>query len=402
MISLEAARERILRVICPAHAVRVAVADGLGRFIRQPISAPIDLPPFDNSAMDGYALLANDVRSASPSQPVRLRLRDRVPAGELPHAPVTPGTCARVFTGSPLPPGADAVVMQEDTRHQPSTEELLVLEPVKPWENVRLRGEDLRCGAEVAKPGTRLTVGLAGLLAALGIHQIELGEQPALALLATGSELAEPGTALAPGKIYESNRAALSLLAKTAGAIPRVYPIVPDTMEQTRAALERALQECHLLVTSGGVSVGEFDLVKEAFSSLGGQLDFWRVAIKPGKPFVFGQWKDKCLFALPGNPVSATVTFLLLVRPALLKWQGAAELDLPSQAGILSSPLQNPGDRRHFVRVRVDSEGSVQASGPQASHRLHSLALANGLVDVPPNSTLPPGTKVTVLRWDLP
>jgi molybdopterin molybdotransferase len=192
----------------------------------------------------------------------------------------------------------------------------------------------------------------------------------------------------------------LATLMKRAGAVPEIFPLVPDTPKATRSALEKALTECDAVITSGGVSVGEYDFVKTAFEELGGKIAFWKVAIRPGKPFVFGCAGTKLLFGLPGNPVSALVTFLLLTRPALARMQGAAELELPKLPGRLVQPLANPGDRRHFMRVAVDESGRVHPAGTQASHILSSLAGANGLVDVPPATVVPAGASVSVLRWE--
>jgi molybdopterin molybdotransferase len=291
--------------------------------------------------------------------------------------------------------------MQEDTRIDPAhPDKPLMLDKVVPWENTRLAGEDLKAGARVLEPGDRLGVTQLGLLAAVGLSQVQVRRQPLLGLIATGSELREAGSSLGPGQIYESNRLTLSLLASAAGAQTKAYPLTPDNLDTTRSALATALAECDAIVTSGGVSVGELDFVKAAFQQLGGELAFWRVAIKPGKPLAFGQWKGKLLFGLPGNPVSAFVTFLLLVRPALLRFQGAGVPELPSRPGILAEALVNAGDRRHFVRVNLDGQGKVRPAGKQASHILHSLARANGLVDVPPSTTLKAGSSVAVLGWD--
>ena len=201
-----------------------------------------------------------------------------------------------------------------------------------------------------------------------------------------------------PGQIYESNRVALAMMASQAGAAPQVRPLVPDEPAATAAALEQAFADDDLVVTTGGVSVGEHDLVKRAFTDLGGELAFWRVAIKPGKPFAFGRWRGKLLFGLPGNPVSALVTFWLLVRPALMRLQGAADCSPPTQPGILAEALTNPGDRTHFVRVVVETTG-VRSAGRQASHALASLARSDGLVEVGPQTTLAMGAAVTVLTW---
>ena len=360
----------------------------------------VDLPPFDNSAMDGYALRATDVAGASPASPVRLRLAGRILAGGVFSGEMNAGECVRLFTGSLLPRGADAVIMQEDTRieaGQPG--EVFICDPAQPGENIRRGGEDVRRGDLIGHRGEALTPGRIALLTAAGICEAAVGQRPSVGLLATGSELREAGQPLAPGQIYESNRAALAPLIAGAGGVPKIFPLVPDTLADTRAALETAFAECDVVVTSGGVSVGEMDFVKAAFEQLGGQLQFWKVAIRPGKPFVFGRHGKKFLFGLPGNPVSAFVTFLLLVRPALQCWQGAAKVGLRSRPGVLGEALANRGDRRHFVRVRVDAGGRVDSAGRQASHSLSSLAEADGLVDLAAGQTLPAGTTVSVLDW---
>ena len=409
MLELEEALSRILSLMPAPRREVVPLENALGRVGLDAITAPISLPPFDNSAMDGYAVRAADVVGASPENPRSLRLVGRTAAGEVFAGEVGAGTCVRVFTGSPLPRGADAVVMQEDTRTEAragervderAPGEIAFLEAAKPWENVRFAGEDVKAGAAVANAGERLSTGRASLLAALGISTVAVARQPLVGLLATGSELREAGQPLAPGQIYESNRLGLGAFVAQAGGRPQRFPLVTDTLAGTRAALAEAFAQCDVVVTSGGVSVGEFDFVKDAFTALGGELNFWKVAIRPGKPFVFGQLGDKFLFGVPGNPVSALVTFFLLVRPALLRWQGARDVTPPGHPGILTEPLLNRGDRRHFIRVTVGPDGSVRPSGVQASHFLTSLADAYGLVDVPPATTLAAGQPVRVLRWD--
>ncbi|MEY2409253.1 MAG: molybdopterin molybdotransferase [Verrucomicrobiota bacterium] len=401
MLSLEEAREKIGACIRRLPVERVALGKLAGRFLAEPIEAPIDLPPFDNSAMDGYALRAADASSAGPEQPVPLKQIGRAAAGENFRGAVEPGACVRVFTGSPLPAGADAVIMQEDTRIDAGRPDaVFLLDAVKPWENVRFRGEDVRRGTVVLREGTRITATKAGLLAALGIESASVHGQPAIALLATGNELLEPGQPLEPGRIFESNRVALESLVSRAGAIPRVFGLVRDNLPETCRAMEKAFATCDAVITTGGVSVGEMDFVKAAFEQLGGKLEFWKVSIRPGKPFVFGQLGNKLLFGLPGNPVSAVVTFLVLVRPALLQWQGAAQVGMVSHPARLAEAVVNHGDRRHFVRVSVDLDGAVRLAGGQASHMVASLASADGLVDVPPNTSWPEGTAVPVLRFD--
>ena len=399
MLELEAAVDRILKAVSPPIVETTSLAEGHGRIIAETVLSPIDLPVFDNSSMDGYAVRSADLTAVAKESPVQLKVIGRVAAGERWDGEVIPGTCVRLFTGSPLPRGADAVVMQEDTRLE-SSDLVSVLDSPKPWENVRLQGEDIKAGAVVAKPGEVLRTGLLTLLAATGCSSVRVGRRPVVGLLATGNELLEPGENLTRGKIYESNRVGLASLVTRAGGIPKIFPLVEDTLEGTRLALRSALGECDILVTSGGVSVGEMDFIKPALEEIGGALEFWKVAIKPGRPFVFGQAQGKLLFGLPGNPVSALVTFLLLVRPALFRWQGAEEVSLPRSHGILSESLGNPGNRRHFMRVKISHEGQVTSAGMQASHVLSSVAAANGLVDVPPNTTLATGTTVHVIRWE--
>jgi molybdopterin molybdotransferase len=400
MLELEEALSRILEAMPTPISETIPLGAAHGRIVVAVINSPINLPIFDNSAMDGYAVRAANVASASATAPVRLRVQGRVPAGESFSGEVADGGCVRVFTGSPLPKGADAVVMQEDTRvEMGENHDILVMDRAKPWENVRIGGEDIKQGTEVAKKGDRVTAGRLSLLAATGLREIKVGRKPVVGLMATGSELREAGEELGPGNIYESNRIGLAALIHLAGAAPRIFRLVPDTGQHVRSALESAFNECDVLITSGGVSVGEMDFVKSAFAEIGGELQFWRVAIKPGRPFVFGRYRDKFLFGLPGNPVSALVTFLLMVRPALLRWQGASDISLPGFPGVLAEALINRGPRRHFMRVKMDSDGKVFSGGVQASHMLGSLAQANGLIDVPPDTTLITGTSVRVLRW---
>lgn len=396
---LEEAVRRILDAM-PPPAIEIApLQDCVGRVVLQPLLASVDLPRFDNSSMDGYAVRSGDVQHASPDQPVSLRLAASLPAGfSKPPPTLAPGECARVFTGSPLPAGTDAVVMQEDTLPIGGT--IQVRDRVRPWENIRLRGEDIRLGTVLCKPGVRLTPGLLALSQATGLATGGVGRRPRVGILATGNELTEPGQALAPGGIYESNRALLKVLSSRAGAIVSAFPLVADDLQSTSTALAEAARSCDLILTIGGASVGDHDYVKQAILEQQGAIDFWKLALKPGKPFLFANLHGTPLFGLPGNPVSAVVTFALLVRPAILKWQGAADVDLPGRPGTLLESLHNPGPRRHFVRVVQETGGGVRSSGRQASHMMASLADSNGLVNVPPDTTLPSGSPVEVLLWD--
>ena len=397
MLELEEARERVLAAVRVLPCERVLSAKATHRIVAADIEAPMALPAFDNSAMDGYAVRVADLKAASADGPVRLDISQHIPAGAEKIGALGAGQCARVFTGSAVPPGADAVVMQEDVVRENDT--ATFREAVKPWENVRFRGEDVKAGAVVMKTGERVTAASIALLGALGISEIAVHRRPTVGILATGNELREPGQTLHAGEIYESNRAALAALLGDAGAVARLFPVIPDALDETRKGLRRAFDECDLVVTSGGVSVGELDFVKDAFRELGGKMEFWRVAIRPGKPFMFGSLGEKLLCGLPGNPVSAFVTAAMLVWPVVLRLQGARDIELPVQFAIADDVFVNKTDRRHLMRVHADGHGHVSLAGLQASHALGSLAAANGLVDVPAGGMIERGETVRVLRF---
>jgi len=401
MLLLEEAVERSLAAAPLLGSENVPLAGAWNRFAASALKAGVSLPGFDNSAMDGYAVRSADLNGATTESPVELSCIGVIPAGAHPVDTVGEATCMRIFTGSPIPRGADAVIMQEDCSSTPDDHYTVRCnDSIKPWENIRLKGEDVREGDPLITAGMRITAGTIGLLAATGQHSLQVGLRPKVGLVATGSELVEPPGELQPGEIYESNRNMLVSLVAKANGLPTSYPIVPDMLEDTVKALEQAFEDNDAVLTSGGVSVGDHDHVKLAIERLGGSLDFWKVAVKPGKPFVLGQVGGKPLFGMPGNPVSALVTYLLLVRPALLNMQGAAELCLAKRQGCLVNELANKGDRRHFVRVSIDDQGLVRNIGKQHSHMLGSLAKANGLVDLPPGTRLANGDSVNVQLID--
>jgi molybdopterin molybdotransferase len=351
--------------------------------------------------MDGYAVRSQDLASADEKKPVALRLIGHAPAGSMIDTVVETGTCVRIFTGSVLPHGADAVVMQEDVRcDEQDASRIIFSDKAAPWENCRLRGEDIKAGAVVAEIGERITAPMLGQLAAVGIVNVRVTRRPIVGLLATGNELREPESPLPPGAIYEGNRIGLAALVRQAGGIPKVYPLIPDELAATKSALEKAFAECNVVITTGGVSVGDADFVKAAFTEIGGKLDFWKVSMRPGKPFAFGRLNEKRFFGLPGNPASALVTFMVLTRPALLRMQGARDVFGPVQSAVLAEPLVNPKDRWHFMRVVIDATGYARSAGTQASHYVSSLAKSSGLVDVPPQTTLPAGAVVRLMPWD--
>lgn len=396
MKSLESVREALLDGLTPLAPEWVPIQAASGRRLAETPRARVALPPFDNAAMDGVAVRVADLRSV----PASLRLVDDLPAGAVSHRPLGAGEAIRVFTGAPLPQQADAVVMQEDTEGDPGDPgRIRILEAPKPWENIRFQGEDVRQDAELLGTGVHLGPGGLALLVAAGVDRVRVWPRPRVAIRVTGNELAPPGSPLPPGGIYESNGLMLSALIREAGGEPRQGGPVRDTVPAVRAALESAAASADLVLTAGGASVGEHDLVRRALVEAGGTVEEWRLAIKPGKPFFHGRLQGCPVLGVPGNPVSAFVTAVLLVLPALRRLQGATEVLPPTVPGVLEEPLSNGDGRRHFVRVRRDVEGRVKSAGVQGSHRLASLGVANGLVDVPPHTHLETGTPVAVICW---
>jgi molybdopterin molybdotransferase len=290
--------------------------------------------------------------------------------------------------------------MQEDVRiDEGDASRIIFVDNAAPWENCRLRGEDIKSGVVAAEAGEKITAPMLSQLAAVGIDSVRATRRPVVGLLATGNELREPGSPLPPGGIYESNRIGIAALVRQTGAVPKIYSLVPDDLAAIKSALEKAFAECDAVITTGGVSVGDADFVKAAFTGNGGKLDFWKVAMRPGKPSAFGRWNKKLFFGLPGNPASALVTFMVLARPALLRMQGARDVFGSTLAAVLAEPLANPKDRRHFMRVALDADGYARSAGTQSSHMVSSLSKSAGVVDVPPQTTLPAGAVVRLMLW---
>lgn len=398
MIELEEALERILSksVLLPTETV--SLVQGEHRFTAENVTAPIPLPPFDNSAMDGYAVRSHDLKNATTEKPARLRLVGKVPAGESWPQLLEEGRCLRVFTGSPLPPGADAVVMQEEVKTEEGNQlTVLFSEPARPLENIRFSGEDIQRGTIAVAAGTQLNFAHLALISSCGLDRVVVYQRPRVAVMATGNELVAPGGALEPGKIFECNRLVLHLLSARLGALVSSLPLLPDSVSRIEETLKETALDHDVLITAGGISVGEFDLVQQAFSNLGGKVEFWKIAIKPGKPFLFGTLGEKLFFGLPGNPVSAAVTFLNLVAPALRKLQGERKPKLRWVEATLSESLNNAGSRPHFMAVRYNSPETVGLTGTQASHLLTLLGGADGWIKVEARTHLKAGTRVRVL-----
>jgi molybdopterin molybdotransferase len=392
--ALAVARQRVI-----AEVVTLSTFDALGRVLALGVVSALDVPPADNTSMDGYAMRVADVPAAGTVLPVAQRIPAGVVGGALP-----PGTAARIFTGAQLPAGVDAVVMQEQCEALPGDGLGAVRVDVvpNPGQWIRRQGEDVRHGAEVLAAGARLSPQALGLAASVGAAQLTVRRRPRVAVFSTGDELVMPGEPLKPGAIYNSNRFTLRGLLQAAGCEVADLGIVPDRLDATRDALRRAAEGNDLILTSGGVSVGEEDHIKPAVQAEG-WLEAWVVAMKPGKPLVFGAVRrgesgSEALFmGLPGNPVSSFVTFLLAVAPVLRAIQGGPDA-LPLAIGVRADfDWPRPDKRREFLRARFNAEGGVELFPNQSSGVLTSAVWADGLVDLPAQQVVKRGDKVCLL-----
>jgi molybdopterin molybdotransferase len=399
MLAEDEALQRILARVTPLRADVAPLDEALGRFPARAVHAVLPLPGFDNSAMDGYALRSADSHSKKP-----LRVIARQSAGLTQDLKVEPQTAVRIFTGAPVPRGADSVIMQEDVTVLDAGDSILCNEPVAPQENVRRAGCDLCAGQRIVDAGERLTAAKLAVIASQGLREVETGGVPSVAIVTTGDELAEPGQLLQPGQIYNSNAVMLRALLRGLGIKQITTRHVPDDFARTTEALREVVASHDFVILSGGVSVGEHDFVKPALEALGIPQDFWRVRIKPGKPLLFthaprgGDSPPAIVFGLPGNPVSGFVTFMVFVRPALLKAMGAndAEMQPPRSLATTVSVLRNKGDRPHYLRGRIEN-GVFTAQGLQQSHAMFALSQSNALLRMEPDSEIAAGATVTVL-----
>jgi len=403
MMIVEEARERILTAFHQLEAEEIDLLDALGRILAEDIVANESIPPYANSSMDGYAVRSDDTVGADADTPVSLAVLGEVAAGHVPEVEVEPGTAVRIMTGAPLPPGADAVVKVEDTRSADGEVDVLASAPEGQY--VRPAGEDVEQGSHVLSAGTRLGPAHLGMLATLGVPTVRVTRRPRVAILATGDELLEIDQPLAPGKIRNANTYSNAAQVLTVGGEPILLGIardrVDDLTDKIRAGLE---QDVDLFLSSGGVSMGEFDLVKDVLEAEGA-IDFWKVRMKPGKPLAFGQIEGVPFLGLPGNPVSVMVSFEMFVRPSLLKMLGATGEERPRIEATLADPIPYKDNRRHYVRVRVNrpATGTAQAhlTGGQGSGILSSMVKANGLAIIPEDwDHAPTGVPVEVILLD--
>ncbi len=403
MLSVSEARAKVLAAVQPLPAVNVLIGDALGRVIARDLTAPHDLPRFDNSAMDGYAVVAADTEGATEASPVTLKLAGEVRAGFPGGSSVVAGTVVRIMTGAPVPEGADAIVPVEVTDEVDGL--VQIARPAAAGDHVRLAGGDLRSGAVVVSAGSRIGSGEIAVLASLGLSPVEVHSTPTVAILVTGDELVAPEESPAPGQIRDSNSLALRALVTEAGGSARVHRNVADGLEETVAALRDAAQGADLVISSGGVSMGRYDYVKEAVERVG-HIDMWRVAMQPGKPVVLGDIGGTVFIGLPGNPVSIHVGFEQFVRPALLRLQGMTRTLRPTISARLTEPLEKRAGRMHFVRVTIERDGddwSATPTGSQGSHIQSSLVGCHGVARFEVDEThLAAGDQVVVEVWELP
>jgi molybdopterin molybdotransferase len=393
VLTVEEALAQILARVRPLEAERVDIRAALGRVLAEPVVSRREVPPWPNSAMDGYAVRAADTAQA----PVTLTVVDRIAAGALPARPIGPGEAARIFTGAPLPEGADAVVPQEDVAAEGNR--IRIGQAVEPGVYVRPRGEDLRVGDRVLEPGRPIGAAEVGLLATLGHSPVLVYRRPRVAVLSTGNELADLGSEPGPGQIPNSNTYALLAQAREAGAETINHGVVPDRLDAIEQRVRWGLA-ADVLVSSAGVSVGELDLVREALTRAGAELHLWRVAMRPGKPITFGSAGRRLIFGLPGNPVSAMVTFELFVRPALLTLGGLRDVTRPRVRAWALDPIPNPGHRRGYLRVALVRDGDeygARLTGDQGSAILRSMVVADGLAVVPGDTIIAKGDGVEVI-----
>ena len=391
LLTVEAALEQMLSNARPVGEVEdVPALEATNRVLARAQRSTMDVPPMDNSAMDGYAIRLSDLQEKNS-----LLVKQKIMAGAV-GKPLEPGTAARIFTGAPIPPGADAVVMQEHTTIENNL--VSIRKIPRPGEWIRLTGSDVKKGGEILAAGKRLLPQDTGLAASVGIKTLPVYRKARLGLFFTGDELVMPGEPLAPGRIYNSNRFTLRGLAEVFGCELKDYGIVPDSLEATREVLRRASGECDLIVTSGGVSVGEADFVKPAVEAEG-RLLMWKIAMKPGRPLAFGEVGKAFFIGLPGNPVSSFVTFLIFVRPFLLRMQGISAVEPRAIQARADFDWPEPDARREFLRVKWNAQGGLELYPTQDSAVLTSTAWADGLVDNPAQHAIRKGDSVRFLPY---
>lgn len=395
---LHAAQKIVLDATPTLGLEKISILDALGRVLGEDIVAERDNPPWDNSAMDGFAVRWEDIKQEQAiGKPVTLTVIEDVPAGKMPTKTVGPGQAIRIMTGAPIPQGADTVLKVEDTEHTPDS--VRVFKPETRGANIRPKGEDVKKGECIIAKGTQIRPGDAGMLAILSKSFVFVYQRPRVAILSTGDELADLDERFSEEKIINSNSYGIAAAVQEAGGIPFLLGIARDTPDALKEKISHGLN-ADILVLSGGVSMGDYDFTKAVFRDLGAEMNFWKLAIRPGQPLAFGKIQGKLAFGLPGNPVSSMVTFEQLVRPAMLKMCGHPTFGRPVVHAVFQEKFSKRTDRRHFLRgVLTREEGvfTVRTTGDQGSGILTSMVKANCLIDIPEEvERLNPGDLVTV------
>lgn len=384
-VSLEEAQEIVLGMLRPIEREAIVhLPDSLGRVLSRDIKAPFNVPAFDKSPLDGYAVRAEDTKMAAPDNPVILHVIEEVPAGSVPTKKVEPGSAIRIMTGAPIPEGADVVVRFEDVEEAPDT--IKVSQPLAAGANIIPVGDDVAEGEVVASAGTRLNAPLIGMLASLGISSVPVYQRVRVAIINTGNELLDPSEKWLPGKIYNSNRYLLEAKCKELGAEPIYLDSVPDEETAVAESLQGALEVADLVITTGGASVGQYDVVKNAINAVGAEILFWKIALKPGMPTAVARKDGKVIFSLSGNPAAAMITFDLLAVPALKKLSGMKEVLPPTITGILVNAFQKRSPQRRMLRAKWKKQNGsdlIELTGKQSNDVLKSLVECNILIDVP-------------------
>lgn len=391
MIEYTEAINAVLEKVRPIGVEQVSIAEAMGRVLAEDIISDSPVPLCDNSAMDGFAVIAGDVKSASEQAPARLEVIETIPAGKVPAMEVAPGRAARIMTGGVMPEGADSVVMVEHTRPD-GDNHVFIMDAIKKGRNVRLSGEDVPEGRAVLKKGVRIAFSDLGMIATAGRDSISVAKRPVAGIISTGDEIIAAGETIVPGKVRNSNSHSLYGQCLEAGAAPKMYGIVADRKKEVTEIVKRAAGECDIILTSGGVSAGDFDEVKGVLKELG-KIVFWKVRMKPGKPVVFGEIGDSLIFGLPGNPVSVMVCFELLARPAILKMTGAGQIHRTRYQGTLDHDMREKKPGRMYVHRGIatfkDGGFIISDTGPQGSGMLSSMVAANCMFIAPADSPTP-------------
>jgi molybdopterin molybdotransferase len=405
MLSVEEALQKILDAVDVLEIESVPILESLGQVLAEDIKSNINVPPLDNSAMDGYAVWSEDTRGASEKTPRVLKVIDTIMAGDIPKKKVVPGTAIRIMTGAPLPAGADSIVQFENTDDQKQKDapanravaRVSILSETRPGQNIRLAGEDISRGKTVLRKDTVIRPAEIGLMASIGCRRVKVIRRPVVAVLSTGNEIVDVNQPLPEGKIYDSNAYSIASLIKRYGGIPKMLGIARDEEKELVSKLKQA-QDADMLLTTGGVSMGDYDMVKDILAR-DGEMVFWKVRVKPGKPLAFGKIKGRDKngkpksiphLGLPGNAASCMVSFEIFVRPALLKMMGKKNLVKPSVEAIIENTVKNDAGRRIYDRAIVQKRNGhyyARLTGPQGSGILTSMSLANGLVLIPEEKT---------------